>query len=63
MESNLMVRKSITMPPDMVERLEERARVERRSLSQIIRLLVEAGEKNRPYPAVPECPADCDREE
>ena len=59
-DAEKMIRKNVTMPPSMVERLEQLAARERRSFSQCVRLLIEAAEKNRPYPAMAECPADTD---
>lgn len=60
MEETKMVVKSVTMPPEMAERLEKQAARERRSFAQMVRMLIEAGERNRPYPSLAECPADTD---
>lgn len=59
-DAEKMIRKNVTMPPSMVERLEQLAARERRSFAQMVRMLIEAGERNRPYPSLAECPADTD---
>jgi hypothetical protein len=55
-----MIRKSITMPPSMVRRLEDEANRVRRSFSQYVRILIEKAERGDSYPSLPEAPADCD---